>query len=229
MKERVQKIIAASGTISRRDAEELIKNGKVRVNGKKITIGDMADSRTDTITVSGRDLERTRRKYLLLNKPRGFITTRSDLYDRKTVMDLVPPDYQDCYPVGRLDRDAEGLLLLTNDGELANKVLHPRYRVKKTYRVWLDRPFKDREFLEKGVRLKDGFVKNIRIFPVRKDCVDIRLHIGKNKIVKRIFKTCGYYVKRLKRIKIGKLELGHLKPGQVQVVDHKLLEDKILL
>jgi 23S rRNA pseudouridine2605 synthase len=233
MRQRLQKIMAQAGIASRRKCEEIIIDGKVRVNGKIITIGDSADPHIDKITVFNKPLEKPSKKiYLLMNKPNGAITTVSDMYDRKTVMHLLPPKYLNAhlFPIGRLDRDSEGLLLFTNDGDFANKVMHPSHEVQKTYRAWLDRPFsrEAKQKLENGTKLKDGYVKGVKIFAVNKKCVDIRLHVGKNKIVKRLFNEVDYHVDRLSRVKIGDLTLGVLKPGAIQELD-EVQKDKVFV
>lgn len=212
--ERVQKIIAESGFCSRRKAEELIRKGLVLVNGKKIELGSKADSK-DTITVGKQRIEKTQKVYLLLNKPKGYITTAQDMFSRKKVTDLVKDVGFRVFPVGRLDRDATGLLLMTNDGEWANKMMHPKYEVEKEYLVELnDRVDKKviRE-MNQGFYLKDGKVKpNVRM--IKKNYCSLSLHVGKNKIVKRIFNHFGFRVLQLKRVRVGKYRLGKLKFGE---------------
>ena len=138
MKERLQKIIAAAGICSRRAAEELLRQGRVRVNGQSAALGDQADPESDIVTVDGQPLRRdTRRVYLMLNKPRGYVTTLSDERARRTAAELVSGCGARVYPVGRLDMDSEGLLLLTNDGAFANALMHPKHEVEKTYDVWV--------------------------------------------------------------------------------------------
>ena len=231
VKERVQKILAAAGIDSRRKCEELIADGQVTVNGKLIKLGDQADAKVDVICVDGQKVDtRIKFTYLMLNKPSNYITTVSDSFERKTVMELLPQKYllERVFPVGRLDRDAEGLLLFTNDGEFANRVMHPRYAINKTYRVWLDRALEPSAMnaILSGIRLDDGWVKDITIIRVDKLCFDLTLHVGKHKVVKRIFDSLGYRVKRLIRTKIGNLALGYLKMGQVLELEKGLL-DKI--
>ncbi len=224
MTERVQKIIAASGYCSRRKAEELIIAGKVSVNGEKIHIGDKADFSKDTISIGDFVLEKEQKVYLALNKPRGFITTASDMYDRKKVTDLINLKER-VFPIGRLDRDATGLLLMSNDGEWANKIMHPRYEVEKTYLAILDEPLvkEDKATIEKGFKLHDGFVK-AKIFQRSKKEVEITIHEGKNKIVKRIFNEVGYRVLELCRLRVGKVHLGKLKQGQYRWLNKNEVE-----
>src|SRR5574342_260828 len=162
MQERIQKILAQAGIASRRKCEELIEKGRVSVNGKVAKIGEKADAEKDKISVSGKPIEVQKKVYIMLNKPKGYITTVSEKHDMKTVMQLVKVP-QRIFPVGRLDRDTEGLLLLTNDGELANKLTHPRYEVEKEYFVVVDKPISERhmEKLQKGVII-DGRRVQIR-------------------------------------------------------------------
>lgn len=219
VEERVQKIMAAAGIASRRKCEEIIDQARVKVNGKTITIGDKADLEKDEILVDDKPISLNTQVYLMLNKPKGYITTSSDLFDRETVMDLLPPRYQDLrvFAVGRLDRDTEGLLLLTNDGNWANNIAHPRYNVTKTYRVWLDVPISDLNLaaIRKGVTLDEGTITDIDIKPNPKGFLDITLHVGWHKVVKRIFNEYGYRVKQLKRTAIGKLVLPlHMRAGE---------------
>lgn len=224
MLERVQKIIAASGYCSRRKAEELIIDGKVSVNHEKIHIGDKADASKDIITVGNFVIEAEPKIYLALNKPRGYITTASDLYERRKVTDLV--NFKErVFPVGRLDRDATGLLLMTNDGDWANKVMHPRYEVEKTYLAILDEAFtkEDKAAIERGFKLDDGFVKG-KIFIRNKKEIEITIHEGKNKIVKRIFNHVGYRVLELCRLQVGKVHLGGLKQGKYRILTKQEIE-----
>ncbi len=228
-KERVQKILANAGVDSRRKCEDLIREGRVRVNGEIVTIGMSADSQIDILTVDGQKVTTKQQfYYLMMNKPTDYITTVSDMFERKTVVHLLPAKYNQarCYPIGRLDRDAEGLLLFTNDGEFANRVMHPRYSINKTYRAFLNEPFDDRHkaTIESGMHLDDGWVKQMRLHKVDKFIVELTLHVGKHKIVKRIFNTLGYRVQRLIRIKIGDLELGYLKSGEVIELTESMLE-----
>lgn len=205
--ERVQKIIAESGLCSRRKAEELIEEGKVTVNGVKITLGDKADREQDDIRVQGKQVKIEDKVYYMLHKPKNYISTSRDMYGRKTVLELVPKNKR-VFGVGRLDRDATGLLLLTNDGEFANKITHPRYEVNKTYIAILDKPFhpKDVKKLQDGIRIDKQLVKG-DIIVLDKSTIAITIHSGMNKVVKRICKAMGYYVRQLHRTHIGGLAL----------------------
>jgi len=207
MADRVQKIIAQSGLCSRRKAEELIIDGKVTVNGITITIGDQADFDTDTIKVEGTILEKEKKVYYMLNKPKRYIATNDDMFDRKTVLELVPKKYR-VFSVGRLDRDATGFLILTNDGDFANKITHPRYEIEKTYIAVLDKNIskKEKEYIEEGIKIDEQLVK-AKIVILDKTTVAISVHVGLNKVVKRIFKAAGFYVQSLHRTHIGNLPL----------------------
>ncbi len=215
MKERVQKILARAGIASRRKCEELIAEGKVTVNGTAIKLGDQADAATDDIRVSGARIPRQEAlKYYVINKPRGVISTVSDPGGRQTVMHLVPSGAR-VYPVGRLDRDAEGLVLMTNDGELANRLMHPRYRATKTYHVTLTRDIdrKDVRRLKKGIRVFGRLVVLDKVAVHTPEHVEITLHEGRKHVVKLIFHKLGYAVARLKRTQIANINLGTLPSG----------------
>jgi len=217
-KARVQKIIAESGYCSRRNAEELISQGKVTVNGKLVEIGNSA-LYSDEIKVDGQLITKKKKVYIMLNKPVKYITTNSDLYDRKKAVDLIDID-QRVFPVGRLDRDATGLLLFTNDGEWANELMHPRYEKEKEYEVFID-GFINKEIaaeMNKGFKLKDGWIKP-RVIVVRKNHCKIIVSEGRNKIVKRIFNHFDIRVKLLKRVRMGKYRLGNLKPGEWKYIE----------
>lgn len=217
---RLQKFMADSGVASRRKSEELIAAGKVKVNGKIAVIGDKIDPKHDKVTVGGKKIVASKGNvYIMLNKPRGFITTMNDEMDRKCVAELVRDVPQRVYPVGRLDRESEGLLLMTNDGEFANALTHPSKHVPKTYRVTI-RPSlskEQRDALENGVMV-DGRVtlpSDVRIIERQENRVVIELTIyeGRNRQIRKMCENLGLEVARLKRIKIGSLKLGMLKQG----------------
>jgi 23S rRNA pseudouridine2605 synthase len=228
MEMRLQKAIAESGLCSRRKAEELIIHGHVRVNGEIAKIGANVDPEKDKILVSGQYLKPERKIYLMLNKPRGFITTAYDPYDRKHVLQLIH-EQKRVFPVGRLDRDTTGLLLLTNDGGFANRIMHPRYEVSKTYEATLDRKLEDEDLkaINEGLKIDGRIVKAKarRLGPKR---VSITIHTGLNKEVKRIFKKVGYWVEVLKRTEIQGVKLD-IKEGKYRhLVDSevkKLLQE----
>ncbi len=217
MEERVQKIIANAGYCSRRDAEELIIKGKVKVNGKAIKIGDKADSEKDEVTVDGKAITKTKKLYLAFNKPPDCLTTLDDPEGRKTILAYIKLP-QRVIPIGRLDFKTEGLLLLTSDGEFANKVMHPRYEVRKTYNVYLDKEFleKDAEQVRRGIKLED-FTTNtaeVRHISPKKDVIEIIIHEGQNRVIRRMMEALGYRVRQLRRIKVGTIELGDLPLGK---------------
>jgi len=220
--ERLQKIISQAGITSRRKAEELILLGLVEVNGKVVrTLGSKADPEKDHIKVKGRLVRLDQPKvYLMLNKPRGYVTTLRDPEGRPTVIELLEGVHQRVYPIGRLDFDAEGLLLLTNDGLFAEHLMHPRYEVPRTYLVKVKDCLEDQEIrrLEAGVLLSDGMTAPCRIKKVRKTTenswVELTMHEGRNREVKRMLKHAGHPVLKLKRIRFAGLGLSGLEVGE---------------
>ena len=219
MKERLQKLISARGLASRRKAEEWIAAGRVCVNGRPAALGDSADPEADDILVDGKPLpERNRSVYLMLHKPRGYVTTLSDERGRKDVARLVKDCPQRVYPIGRLDQDSEGLLLFTNDGAFANALMHPRHQVDKTYLVWVTGygPGKERQLEEPlvldGYRIRPPVVRLLEAAG-QKARLEITIHEGRNRQIRRMCQARGMTVTRLKRIREGALELGNLEPG----------------
>lgn len=219
MKERLQKIISARGLTSRRKAEEWIIAGRLQVNGQRAALGDVADPDTDEILLDGKPLpNRQEFVYIMLNKPRGYVTTLSDEKGRDNVSQLV-----DCgtrvYPVGRLDMDSEGLLLLTNDGEFANRLMHPGHEVDKTYEVSVRgyheaAPALLRRPIElDGYRIKEPEVKLIRASGDRAKLL-VTIHEGRNRQVRRMCDAAGMTVLTLRRISEGSLKLGSLPLGK---------------
>jgi len=217
MADRVQKILANNGFCSRRAGEKLIEQSRVKVNDRIIKLGDKADFPKDRITVDNILIKPKQKLYLAYNKPKGVITSLSDLFSRKTLSEALNMQER-VFHIGRLDRDVSGLLLLTNDGELANRIMHPRYEVKKTYFVNLDKKLKkeDKTTIEQGVRLKEGKTSKCKVKVLNPKRVLLEVHEGKNKIVKRIFNSVGYNVNKLRRIQIANIELRNLKPGQAR-------------
>lgn len=217
---RLNKYIANSGVCSRREADELIKTGVVLVNDKVITQMGFMVMPTDKVQFDGRTLTAEKPAYILLNKPKGYITSTQDEKMRKTVMDLVADatPYR-LYPVGRLDRPTTGLLLLTNDGFLTKKLTHPSYQVKKLYHVTLDKKVTQDDLhllLEKGVRLEEGVAKVDAISYVEgkpKNEVGVEIHIGWNRVIRRMFKKLGYEVEGLDRVMFAGLTKKNLKRG----------------
>lgn len=221
-KERLQKYLSRRGIASRRASEEIIAAGKVKVNGVTVVApGTKIDPAVDKVEVDGKKLAGPENKvYILLNKPRGYISTVSDPEGRKKVTDLLDGVKERVYPVGRLDYDSEGLILLTNDGDLTFHLTHPRHCVPKTYRVRVKGRVQaaDLNRLSAGVMLEDGMTSPAQVSLVdERDgnaLVEITIHEGKNRQVRRMFEKLGYLVIRLKRIRIAGLALGLLKSGQ---------------
>ena len=222
MEERLQKIIAAAGVCSRRAAEELILAGKVQVNDRVVRqLGTRADPGRDEIRVEGRLITtEVERVYLMLNKPAGYVTTLKDPEGRPIVTDLLHDVPERVYPVGRLDYDSEGLLLLTNDGAFAERIQHPRYAIPRTYLVKVRGRVarKDIQALMGGVELEDGPFKVDGIqeekFNEKSQWLRVTISEGRNRIIRRAMEALGHPVARLIRISIGNLELGSLKPGE---------------
>ena len=220
MKERLQKIISARGVASRRKAEELILAGQVTVNGSPASLGDTADPETDEIRVAGQPLPSGERHvYILLNKPRGYVTTLSDEKGRSNVTQLVADCGVRVYPVGRLDMDSEGLLLLTNDGAFANALAHPKHEVEKTYDVWVTGYTPGGEVrLAKPITL-DGYTirpPKVRLLKAEGSIARFRvtIHEGRNRQVRRMCESAGMHCTRLRRIQEGGLSLGPLPVGK---------------
>lgn len=219
--ERLQKLIAAAGLASRREAERWIEQGRVTVNGKPATLGQKVDPDHDRIEVDGQELSGAQKPvYLMLHKPTGYVTTAHDPEGRRTVLSLVTGTGQRVFPVGRLDINSEGLLLLTNDGELANRLMHPRHRVAKTYQVKIRGHLepKDQVRLEEGVALEDGLTAPAEIANVRETrghtWFEITIREGRNRIIRRMCEALGYQVARLIRVRVDFLQLGDLRPGE---------------
>lgn len=216
---RLNKFMANSGVGSRREADEFIKMGLVTVNGVTVTEMGHKVKITDDVRYEGKRLKAEKPVYILLNKPKGFITTTDDPQERNTVMNLVANAGKErIYPVGRLDRNTTGLLLLTNDGELADKLTHPSYNAKKIYKAELDKPITKADFqkIVDGVHLEEGkaIVDDLAIVSDDKKTVGIELHIGWNRIVRRIFESVGYDVVKLDRVVYAGLDKKELSRGQ---------------
>ena len=222
--QRLQKVLAQAGVASRRHAEQLIIDGRVTVNGKKVSILGTKVSLQDQIKVDGHSVERSEAlHYYLLNKPVSVITSVSDPEGRPTVVDLMKDVPVRIYPVGRLDYETSGILVLTNDGELAHHLMHPTYGVEKTYRVWVKGPvgIKALESLRQGVLLEDGNTapaKVVRVSDVSKEThvqsighhlevLEVTIHEGRNRQVRRMFAAIGYPAVKLERIRFGSLKL----------------------
>ena len=215
---RLNKYIANAGVCSRREADGLIAEGEIQVNGQVVTEMGRQVNPTDRVTYQGKVLNPEKLVYVLLNKPKDFITTTSDPQDRRTVMQLVAKAASErIYPVGRLDRNTTGLLLLTNDGDLAKKLTHPSHGVKKLYQVDLDRPIADDDFfkIQQGLVLEDGVatVDELGIVDGRRTSLGVQVHIGRNRIVRRIFEHLNYEVIRLDRVMYAGLTKKDLPRG----------------
>lgn len=220
---RIQKIIADSGYCSRRKAEEYISRGYVTVNGRAVSLGDKADPANDLIRVGEDEIstERAEKRYIMLNKPRGYVTTLADDKGRKTAAELLDGVEERLYPVGRLDRNSEGLLIFTNDGEFANDIMHPSKHVSKTYRVTIDGRVNEDQLsrLMSGVELDDGSVTlpcNVEVLVEEPERTVLLFVIkqGLNRQIRRMCAAVGLNVGRLRRVAVGGVKLGMLKPGE---------------
>ena len=232
MKQRLHKILASAGIASLRKSEQLIAEGRVQVNGKTAVIGDFADPDTDDIVADGNQVAAQQKRYLLLNKPTGYVTTVTDPHGRPTVMDLVDV-YERVYPVGRLDVDTAGLLLLTNDGDFSQKMAHPSYEIQKTYLAELARPLTEegQALLERGIKLDDGPTAPAKISIVsrRRRRIEITIHEGRNRIVRRMLDSVDAPVVKLRRTKFGTLSLDDLPKGTARDLTFKEVESLMSL
>lgn len=233
--QRIQKIIAGTGLCSRREAERLIEDGAVRVNGKTAQLGEKALPDA-AIFVNNKPLlkKRERSVTLLMNKPKGYLCTNSDPHADRTVFELLQPELQKLrlFCAGRLDKDSEGLLVLTNDGDLANRIAHPRTQITKRYRVVLHRDF-DRADIPKllsGVEYEGDFLKAEKILPAPqvgegyKRRLEVHLHHGKKREIRRLFEAHRYYVKKLVRVQIGGIVLKNIAKGGIKILGKKDIE-----
>jgi len=217
---RLNKYIASTGICSRRDADEFIKAGLITVNGKLVTDMGIKISPADVVKYNGEKLQEEKKVYILLNKPKDYVTTVEDPHAKKTVIDILRGSCKErVYPVGRLDRNTTGVLLLTNDGELTKRLTHPRFEKLKIYHVQLNKNLKssDMEKIATGLTLEDGFIKADAIHysdPVDKSQVGIEIHSGRNHIVRRIFEHLGYVVSKLDRVYLAGLTKKNLRRGE---------------
>lgn len=233
MPERLQKVISQAGIASRRDSEELIKAGRVKVNGVVVTeLGTKVEPTRDKVAVDNKLIRSEKPVYILLNKPRGIVTTLHDPEGRKTVASLLPDISERIYPVGRLDYNTEGLLIMTNDGELTHALTHPSHEIAKTYRAKvLGKPPEEKlDRLRTGIKLEDGLTAPARVNTIdyerEKDLTTVEIVIfeGRNRQVRRMFEAIGHPVRQLKRIKFAFLTLiglrrgayRHLEPAEVE-------------
>lgn len=228
---RLQKMLADCGVASRRKAEELIQQGKVKVNGHVAQIGDKVNPKTDHVTVAGRRIVASRQYYyIMLHKPRGYVSTMSDEMGRKCVAELVKDIPARVYPVGRLDRDSEGLLLMTNDGAWMQRLLHPSHQIEKEYRVTVTGPVEGAAQRLAAIRDLEG--ERIRPARVRelwrdgsKAALSVTIHEGKNRQIRRMCRQAGLAVQRLQRVREHTLTLGDLPAGQWRYLTQQELRD----
>ena len=225
---RLQKYLAEAGIASRRRCEELIEEGRVSVNGQPIRVlGTKIDPERDSVTVDGKPVVIERKVYIALHKPAGFICTNHDTEGRRRAVDLLPRSLPRVYSVGRLDKDSEGLLLLTNDGTFSLRLTHPRYKMSKTYSVEVEGELKSAEIarLLKGVRHDGELLRAKRIFQVRPQgkTTELRLVLseGKKRQIRRMMATVGHPVRRLVRLAVGPVELGTLAISQWRHLTHE--------
>ncbi|MEW6584142.1 MAG: pseudouridine synthase [Nitrospirota bacterium] len=231
MEKRLQKILSEMGIASRRKAEDLILEGRITVNGRLGTLGAKADPQKDHIKLDGKLLIRPEPKvYIMLNKPRGVVTTLYDPEGRQTVKDFLKNVKYRVYPVGRLDYDSEGLLLLTNDGDFAHDMLHPSKKISKTYFVKVKGEPEDNkiEKLRKGIKLVEGMTAPAKIKRLRSTennmWYEMTIYEGRKRQIRRMFQDVGHPVLKLKRIKIDGLSLGDLKPGAYRFLTAEEIE-----
>jgi len=224
---RLNKFLANAGLCSRREADVLISSGVVTVNGKVITEMGFKVSDTDKITYGGESIKSERKVYILMNKPKDFITTADDPFNRKTVLQILGKLKERVYPVGRLDRATTGVLMLTNDGDLTKKLTHPKFGVKKIYQVTLEKPVKENhlQHLLDGFELEDGFTKADVATYVGdgkdKKQIGVELHSGKNRIIRRMFEHLGYTVIKLDRVYFAGFTKKDLARGQWRFLTDK--------
>jgi 23S rRNA pseudouridine2605 synthase len=214
---RLQKILAAAGVASRRASEQIILDGRVGVNGQIVRLlGTKVDPLHDEVAVDGKPIREKRKLYIALHKPVGYVCSHKDEFGRRTVYELLPREWQNAHTVGRLDFNSEGLIFLTNDGQFALRLTHPRYGVRKKYVATIEGHLEQemlakfvRGIFHEGERLKAESARQ-----VSRNIVELELNEGKNREVRRLFESQGLVVKRLQRTQIGKIKLGELKPGR---------------
>ncbi len=223
MAERLQKFLARAGIASRRAAEEIISRGEVLVNGQPVELGCRIDPEMDVVTWKGQVVQAEAHQiYLMLNKPAGYLSTVKDPFGRPTVLDLLPRSELRLYPVGRLDLDTEGLLLLTNDGDFAYALTHPKFEVPKRYLVWMKGEMTEHQLrqLRAGVELADGLTAPAAASILQQGSgqtmLELSIHEGRKRQVRRMLAAVGHRVLRLRRVQLGQLALGDLPPGKTR-------------
>ena len=229
MQQGLEKIIASSGISSRRKAEDLIKNKRVTINGNLASLGSLADPDNDHIELDGNLITPEDKRYVLLNKPLGYICTMQDTHHRKIVSSLIPFKER-IYPVGRLDKDTSGLIIMTNDGEFSNMITHPKNKIIKRYLVTTYKDIESSQIdkLNRGIYLSDGYAKVHKVIRLQnKKNIQIDIGYGKNRIIRRLMSALGNPVYQLKRIKIGHLKLYGLESGEWKTIS-KDERDKLL-
>ena len=227
---RLNRFIANAGICSRRDADKLILSGKISVNDQVVRVLGTKVMATDKVTYFKKTIQSEKLQYVLLNKPKDFITTTNDPQNRRTVMTLVKKACGErIYPVGRLDRYTTGLLLLTNDGDLAKRLTHPKHKIKKVYQLKIDKPIIEAHYnaVLAGVQLDDGLasIDQLAILTEDRKSLGIEIHIGKNRIVRRIFEKYGYEVLKLDRVMFGSLTKQNLPRGKWRFLNPKEVEN----
>ena len=224
---KIHAYLAHQGLASRRKAEELVASGRVSVNGQRATIGQRINPETDEVKFNGQPVKSTETPvYVLLNKPHGYVSTTDDELGRPTVLRLLPEALKNLrlYPVGRLDQDSQGLMLLTNDGDIAYKLTHPKFEIPKTYEVLLDRPPTEAaiNLLRRGMLLREGMTAPADVELLERDnqpWVTMNIHEGRNRQVRRMMERAGYDVKKLIRIKLGPFNLSDLQDKPIKQLD----------
>lgn len=228
---RINKFLAECGVASRRNCDNLIKEGLVKINGKVCSLGAEVDENSDSVTVDGKKINYVKKyQYYMMNKPKGYVCTVKDDKDRKTVMELLPPSVGRVFPIGRLDYDSEGLLLFTNDGDLCNRIAHPSSEIPKTYLVKIEGSLSDEaiENIKRGVVIDGVKTKKCTVKIVDETKLFTKYHVtvteGRNREVRKLFLSQGKEVKFLKRIKIGDLALTGLNRGDVRKLTKEEVE-----
>lgn len=227
MTERLQKILSARDVASRRAAEQMILDGRITVNGQTAVLGQTADPHADEILVDGKPIPAgVKPVYIMLHKPRGFVTTLSDEQGRRTAAELVADCGVRVYPVGRLDLSSEGLLLFTNDGAFADQMMHPKHQVDKTYLVWVS-DYSEEAFLrlKKPIELDGYRIRAPKLRLVKPGLLEITIHEGRNRQVRRMCEAAGMHVTRLRRIREGTLSLGDLPAGKWRYLTDNEVEE----